>query len=141
MSLLRTPRTRVRSASSRVRGEKLTGTHLSAVESTETTTDDATAALEPSDQWRVFRGVMICPLTNLRFELVRHGLDRHAATDAAGSSRVVFGDFPNATEITGDIRATAAALRDVTTSGAHFTNYASLYSDGAASVLLIDYIH
>ena len=103
----------------------------------------ASAPLVPeaaSRNWRIMPDGIIDPETGRRYALVRHGLDAATATEQVLHSRVVLGRFPLAQEITGDAIGIRDALRELSTSGAHFSYFASLYRVGADGLLLVDYI-
>jgi len=90
--------------------------------------------------WRIVPDGIIDPGSGKRYNLVRHGLDEASARDQVVHSRVVLGRFPLAQEITGDVARIRDALRELSTSGAHFSYFASLYGIGGDGLLLVDYI-
>lgn len=60
--------------------------------------------------------------------------------EAAAGSRVVISRFPQSHEAEAGSPEITAALKEISTSGAHFSNFASLFELGLSTVLLIEYI-
>lgn len=90
--------------------------------------------------WRILDDGIVDPHDGRRFTLVKHGLDFVTAMQQVAHCRVVLGRFPVSREITGDTETITAALKELSTSGAHFTYFASGYRDGNKVLLLLDYI-
>lgn len=93
----------------------------------------------PAADWHIRDDDLIAPTGN-RFRLVRHGLDRYAATLLARDCTIIRGEFPEWTEVTGDPSEIENLLLEVATSGALFSVFASVYRRKSEVVLLLDYL-
>lgn len=91
--------------------------------------------------WEI-SGFFLVNADGTRFRVARHGIDKinalRLAEDAAVT--VLYGDFPELTDITTDRARVTDALEQVQTRGDLFSVYASVYRSGARSVLLLDYL-
>jgi len=90
--------------------------------------------------WHVGADSIIDRTTGREFVVRKHGLSATEIRSSRPGTRYVLGFIPDTTEITGDTKALQHVLSQVSTTGTHFTYYASEYRSGADSVVLLDYI-
>lgn len=90
-------------------------------------------------QW-VIRGTSLFTSRWQRFRVARHGVDKYAARRLADSATVIYGEYPNLTDITDDRERIEQVLAQVAPSGELFTVYATIYRSGSKRALLLDYL-
>jgi hypothetical protein len=91
--------------------------------------------------WRVSGDQLIEVTTHREFDLVSHGLDRDAVVALAPRNpRILLGHFPEVTEVPEHDARISDALAELSTSGRHFTTFASAYAAEGQTIILIDYI-
>lgn len=90
-------------------------------------------------EWTI-SGFYLVNAEGKRFRVARHGLDKYTALRIAKDATVLYGDFPELSDITNDHLRVAAAMEQIGTRGDLFSVFASVYRNGSQTVLLLDYL-
>ena len=90
--------------------------------------------------WHVSADSMTEMKSGKQFQLWKHGLTAEEARLAPAGTRFIVGFIPLTREISGDTARLREVLSEVSTTGDHFTYFASEFRKGADRVILLDYV-